>query len=339
MSRTPVDKAKLRPLVALIVAVLGLVLLATVQQFPNRHRMEADLTQRSQHALRSAGLSDVRVAFTGRDGTLTAATSADAERALGIVRDLEGVRAAEAEVPPATATETPSVRWSVRDGRASITGTVPTEASRAALVDAATAIGVGIVENGLTVDARVTDAALPGLPAVLHALGGHIDGVRMELGGGTLTLTGAVGSEVDRNAVLTAARGTGATVVDRMEVPDVGPQLGRLPRLTFATGTTSLTAESEATLRTVAKILTANPSVRLRIEGHTDSTGSVASNFALSRERATAVRDFLAQRYVPVDRLSVRGYGEAAPLLPNSTAANRAENRRVELIVSGAPAP
>lgn len=334
----PNNKARrFSPLVGLIVAILGLTVLITAQQLPNRHRMEDDLTQRSTRALHSAGLSDVQVTFTGRDGRLTADSSAKAERALDIVEALQGVRAAEAEVRAASVP--PSVLVVLSHGTATVSGTVPNGSARIALVGAAASLGAESIEDRLTVDGGVTDAALSGLTDVLRAFGRDSAGTTMKLDGGALTVAGRVSSEAHKNAVLAAARTTGATVVDQIEVPDVQRLLRDLPRLTFVSGSDSLTATSQASLVTVVQILKANPSSRMRIEGHTDATGTAESNLILSRARAAAVRDFLVSQGVTANRLSVKGFGETRPKVAETTADNRAENRRVELVAITATAP
>ena len=67
------------------------------------------------------------------------------------------------------------------------------------------------------------------------------------------------------------------------------------------------------------------------VSGNTDDTGEKAANLALSRKRAEAVRDFLVENYrVDAKRLKVAAYGEAQPLVPNSTEQNRSMNNRVE---------
>ncbi|RKN22368.1 OmpA family protein [Micromonospora musae] len=342
MTKTPAPRRERRfsPLVALIVAILGLAVLGTAQQLPNRHRMEADLAQRSTVALHAAGLSDVRVTFTGRDGKLRAGSAAEADRARGVVRALAGVRAVESEIPAAPLRVPPTVSVALGHGGASLRGTVPTAESRTALVDAAVAAyGAGAVDDDLTVDPEVGDGALAGLPEVLRAFGGDGPDARVELHRGTLTLTGTAPSELYREAVLSAARRTGAVVDDRIEVPDVRRRLGELPRLTFDSGGDSLTSASRRSLVTVARILKANPSARIRIEGHTDSTGSAESNLVLSRARAQAVHDFLAGHGVAGDRLSAEGYGETRPEVAETSAGGLAQNRRVELVVTATPPP
>ena len=78
--------------------------------------------------------------------------------------------------------------------------------------------------------------------------------------------------------------------------------------------------------------------VAVRIEGHTDSTGTEAYNLLLSQRRADAVRAYLAQHGIAAARLSTSGQGEGHPVDSNDTEAGRFQNRRVELhVLSNAP--
>ncbi len=81
----------------------------------------------------------------------------------------------------------------------------------------------------------------------------------------------------------------------------------------------------------MAASLIANPDIKIEISGHTDNTGSAATNTRLSQARADAVRTYLASKGVSPDRMVTRGYGPTQPVAPNTTAAGRAQNRRVEL--------
>jgi peptidoglycan-associated lipoprotein len=76
-----------------------------------------------------------------------------------------------------------------------------------------------------------------------------------------------------------------------------------------------------------------NPNVRITIEGHCDSIGTVEYNLALGERRANAVRDYLVQRGIANPRLRTVSYGEERPKADNNTAAGRAENRRAALVV------
>ena len=77
-----------------------------------------------------------------------------------------------------------------------------------------------------------------------------------------------------------------------------------------------------------------DPKMRVRIVGHTDSTGSDAINDPLSVQRATSVRNYLSNRGVDPARTEVQGRGSREPVADNTTEAGRATNRRVEIFLS-----
>jgi outer membrane protein OmpA-like peptidoglycan-associated protein len=86
-------------------------------------------------------------------------------------------------------------------------------------------------------------------------------------------------------------------------------------------------------LHEIADLMRRNPTWSLEINGYTDSIGGDAYNLALSRRRATAVRDTLVSGFaITPPRLSATGFGSASPVDSNSTLEGRARNRRVELI-------
>jgi outer membrane protein OmpA-like peptidoglycan-associated protein len=100
----------------------------------------------------------------------------------------------------------------------------------------------------------------------------------------------------------------------------------------FDTDKTDLKPESKSTLEEVAKLLKADPSLRLEVAGHTDNTGAPAHNMQLSAGRAGAVVNALVTTYgVERARLQAKGYGDGKPVAPNDSDQNRAKNRRVEL--------
>ena len=68
------------------------------------------------------------------------------------------------------------------------------------------------------------------------------------------------------------------------------------------------------------------------IEGHTDSDGDNASNLKLSEARAQTVKDTMVQRGIAAERLSIKGFGESAPMDTNNTPEGKANNRRVEFV-------
>ena len=87
----------------------------------------------------------------------------------------------------------------------------------------------------------------------------------------------------------------------------------------------------------LADFLKANPDRDVRIEGHTDSTGTLATNMALSQRRADAVADTLVAAGIPRTRVTAMGYGPDSPVATNATAAGRQQNRRVEVVIENAP--
>lgn len=103
----------------------------------------------------------------------------------------------------------------------------------------------------------------------------------------------------------------------------------------FATGTAELNAQARESLARFSGIVASYPDLKFMIEGHTDSTGSAATNNELSLSRAIAVRDYLIRQGVAASRTDVEGYGSSRPIGDNSTAEGRARNRRVEIVISG----
>jgi len=104
----------------------------------------------------------------------------------------------------------------------------------------------------------------------------------------------------------------------------------------FDSGSANIKPESFGILDNVAQTLIANQGVAVRIAGHTDSDGSSSYNQGLSERRANAVRDYLVNKGVPMSTLSTVGYGEEQPVVPNTSASNKAQNRRIEFIILGA---
>jgi outer membrane protein OmpA-like peptidoglycan-associated protein len=106
-----------------------------------------------------------------------------------------------------------------------------------------------------------------------------------------------------------------------------------LKGVNFTTGKAELTDSAKLVLVDVAQSLAANPEVRVQVGGYTDNTGSRATNLRLSKERARAVEEFLQQNGVSPAQVTSKGYGEDQPVASNRTAAGRAQNRRVALIL------
>lgn len=101
--------------------------------------------------------------------------------------------------------------------------------------------------------------------------------------------------------------------------------------VTFATGSSSLTTNGKKELDLVADYLKANPSVKVRLDGHTDNTGSAKVNDKLALDRANAALSYLASKGIAKDRMEAFGHGSNEPAFENDTAAGRQKNRRVEV--------
>jgi outer membrane protein OmpA-like peptidoglycan-associated protein len=124
--------------------------------------------------------------------------------------------------------------------------------------------------------------------------------------------------------------------------PDEGParvileegQIKILERVNFKTGSAELEEDSHSILNQVALTMKANKDVkRVRVEGHTDETGTRERNIQLSKERAASVREYLIRRGVKPNRLTSEGYGPDRPLAKGTDPDSLAKNRRVEFVV------
>jgi len=104
--------------------------------------------------------------------------------------------------------------------------------------------------------------------------------------------------------------------------------------VTFGLNSATLQPAAVAELDDAIELLTMHPELTLiQVAGYTCDLGESDYNQKLSQRRAQAVHDYLVENGLEDDRLSVRGFGEARPKVPNTSDANRRENRRVELRV------
>lgn len=102
----------------------------------------------------------------------------------------------------------------------------------------------------------------------------------------------------------------------------------------FATGKSDLLPIAKDKLNQVAKALTDQGFKAIVVQGYTDSVGSASDNDALSLRRAQSVRDYLVSKGVPSEKATAEGKGANNPVASNSSADGRAENRRVEIVVT-----
>ena len=107
----------------------------------------------------------------------------------------------------------------------------------------------------------------------------------------------------------------------------------KLNNIFFDYDKAELLVESQEELNRLAEFLTSNPSVKIRIEGHTDNRGSREYNLRLSEERAKAVYQYLIDKGIHAANLKWIGYGESKPVSTNETEEGMQKNRRVEFVI------
>lgn len=127
-----------------------------------------------------------------------------------------------------------------------------------------------------------------------------------------------------------------AYIGDSLNIALTPLKVGRkviLHNLFFATGKTQILPQSEQALNELSDFLRDNPTVSIRITGHTDNVGSDKANMTLSEGRAKAVRSEIIKRGIAAERIEAEGKGETEPIADNATEEGRAQNRRVEFTI------
>jgi outer membrane protein OmpA-like peptidoglycan-associated protein len=106
--------------------------------------------------------------------------------------------------------------------------------------------------------------------------------------------------------------------------------------INFLTGSANFTPEASRQLQQLLRDLLVANATAVEIHGHTDNVGAPQANMQLSESRAFAVKQWLEQQSpanFPEGRIRVFSHGQENPVVPNSTDANRARNRRVEIVI------
>jgi outer membrane protein OmpA-like peptidoglycan-associated protein len=103
--------------------------------------------------------------------------------------------------------------------------------------------------------------------------------------------------------------------------------------LTFRADSAEIEPASAGVLDDVARVLSTHPTSRIRVEGHSDNTGTIQKSRRLSQERAESARAYLLGKGIGGDRVTSAGFGPDSPIASNATAEGRAENRRTELVL------
>lgn len=169
--------------------------------------------------------------------------------------------------------------------------------------------------------------------AVLSDVTGGRAGTGAVIGGALGALGGNLWSkrmEEKQRSMEAATRGTG---VDVTRTADNQLKLDVPSDISFAVGSATLEPRLRPILEAFAHGLDQDRSTRVRVVGHTDSTGSDAINDPLSQQRADGVKNFLADRGIRSDRIEALGRGSREPVASNATPEDRARNRRVEIFL------
>jgi outer membrane protein OmpA-like peptidoglycan-associated protein len=171
-------------------------------------------------------------------------------------------------------------------------------------------------------------------------------------GAGVGTVIGKVSGNTALGAVIGAAVGgtTGAIIGHKMDkqaeeirnsVPDAkvervgeGIVVEFNSNILFGFNQSNLSSEAKTNLDKLVTILNSNPDTNIEIQGHTDDKGSDTYNMTLSEKRAKAVSDHLISKAIATSRVTTKGFGESVPKADNSTEEGRAQNRRVEFLIT-----
>jgi len=171
-------------------------------------------------------------------------------------------------------------------------------------------------------------------------------------GGAIGAVVGKVTGNTALGAVIGAAVGgtTGAIIGNKMDkqaeeikntVPDArvervgeGIVVEFNSNILFGFDKADLSEEAKGNLDKLVTVLNTYADTNIELQGHTDSKGSEAYNQTLSEKRATIVSGYLAEKGIKADRVTIKGFGETLPKYDNETEEGRAQNRRVEFLIT-----
>lgn len=145
------------------------------------------------------------------------------------------------------------------------------------------------------------------------------------------TIGGLIGHQMDKQEAELREQMSGTGVDIQRDGDTI--RLNAPEAITFDTGKALVKPQFYSVLDQLAHSVGQYPNTIVRVEGHTDSTGSAAFNQSLSEKRANTVASYMIQRGVAANRMQAIGYGFSRPIADNSTADGRAQNRRVELLI------
>lgn len=112
--------------------------------------------------------------------------------------------------------------------------------------------------------------------------------------------------------------------VEKIEIPE---------KIQFDTGKATILKRSHTVLDGVVKVMQDRPTIKVQVEGHTDSVGEADKNRVLSQQRAESVVKYLVSKGIDASRLAAKGFGPDKAVASNDTSEGRESNRRVEFTI------
>lgn len=226
-------------------------------------------------------------------------------------------------------------------------GTVPDEATKSAVLEGLRKLyGAEHVSDQITVggvvapsnwDQYVTAMIGPNLKQVSNG--------QVQIQGTTINISGDVPNEAARQQVLSSlstAFDSNYAIKQNLRIDGSAKQKVLDQALAnrvvqFESGSAVMTAAGRSVLDEMAGAITKLSNPKIDIIGNTDNVGNRQSNIELSLARANAVKTYLTNKGIPAASLTVSGHGPDKPIADNTTDAGRAQNRRIDFQISGAP--
>jgi OOP family OmpA-OmpF porin len=327
----------------MLLGVIGLAMLCLLCPWCRAPAIEDDVRGAALACAEEVGLDPGLVTVSGRDVTLTGSVASEAlsHHLMNCIAAFPGTRTINNQLAFLAAG---ALGFLTHYGDITISGVVPTEEAKAAIIGEAVALWGADnvadeteVDPGRTIGGWSNDDFATFLATLRHSR----RDLDIELNGGQAIVGGTVLSELARVRVLGGAVALlpGFEVVDRLTVREpetlresLQAKLDALLQgktVEFEVDSANLSPNGRKVLDEVIVILRDN-AVRVEISGHTDATGPMDHNIELSRRRAEAVERYFVAKGLDADRFEVLGYGPARPIASNETAEGQQSNRRTE---------
>ncbi len=126
------------------------------------------------------------------------------------------------------------------------------------------------------------------------------------------------------------ASNMGCPVIEQKIIEKINKDAGKIY---FASSSAKLLSKSYPALNEIVAVLNNDTTLKLDVAGHTDITGNAAKNKTLSQNRANAILKYISSKGISADRATATGFGQEKPIATNKTAAGRAKNRRIEMVL------